>query len=207
VLGRLAHDDGLRFIPAPAGNGGSIPSLWHQTPVHPRACGERIRDQILSQRLTGSSPRLRGTVLHRGGQHPPLRFIPAPAGNGYHRVTCAPARSVHPRACGERRLRVGLQASGLGSSPRLRGTVSPLRLAACKRRFIPAPAGNGPQSGGNGRGLPVHPRACGERGCLLRWRRRHAGSSPRLRGTEQSANTYDQNIRFIPAPAGNGSLI
>ena len=90
----------------------------------------------------GSSPRLRGTY----GRNPTIsagwRFIPAPAGN----ILAAPEiplhSAVHPRACGEH----GLEFSGalveLGSSPRLRGTLTAVDEDYPYWRFIPAPAGN-----------------------------------------------------------------
>jgi len=91
-----------RFIPAPAGN-----ALWPaQGPaaaaVHPRACGERASACRLSDRKSGSSPRLRGTL---GQERVPMhvqRFIPAPAGNAPRRRASAVRGTVHPRACGER---------------------------------------------------------------------------------------------------------
>ena len=71
-----------RFIPAPAGNGGMrIASSVYRT-VHPRACGERDIEQIAGALRDGSSPRLRGTVGQLKLFDPPIRFIPAPAGNG-----------------------------------------------------------------------------------------------------------------------------
>ena len=51
------------------------------TTVHPRACGEHKSSISLPNPSTGSSPRLRGTLLDTGSQAFGLRFIPAPAGN------------------------------------------------------------------------------------------------------------------------------
>ncbi len=50
-------------------------------------------------------------------------------------------------------------------------------------RFIPAPAGNGPNPESGGLRVTVHPRACGERCFTEDSRGRWYGSSPRLRGT------------------------
>ena len=118
----------LRFIPAPAGNRQRNDS-WLRPGEQPKPL------------FTGSSPRLRGTVMSHAG--------PAP-------------RTVHPRACGEQIRCVaeshwiprfipapaGNSPQGhresirrVGSSPRLRGTVGPVMP-------IGFPA--------------VHPRACGE---------------------------------------------
>src|SRR5258707_15627604 len=70
----------------------------------------------------GSSPRVRGTPLVSGYAPTWFRFIPARAGNArtpWGRPTYVP---VHPRACGERHLRVPTTSDVDGSSPRVRGT-------------------------------------------------------------------------------------
>ena len=72
-------------------------------------------------------------------------------------------------------------------------------------RFIPARAGNtdGSNSPFMSLALSVHPRAGGEHP-LCPWDpSRLAGSSPRGRGTRQTESTSQQNVRFIPARAGN----
>ena len=153
---------------------------------------------------TGSSPRLRGTVL---------------------RPAIANVIAVHPRACGERACLVSCEADFGGSSPRLRGTGrtsarswrkvsgSSPRLRGTGRhgrelrrrrrfipapagtadklqvindylRFIPAPAGNGPSCSTTSTASAVHPRACGERVPQMVFARGDYGSSPRLRGTD-----------------------
>ena len=73
----------LRFIPACAGNGAadSIISVWMS--VHPRVCGERVERHGHVLKGTGSSPRVRGTVVVLAPHDHRLRFIPACAGNGH----------------------------------------------------------------------------------------------------------------------------
>ncbi len=132
-----------RFIPAPAGNGPRRSCRGRNGPVHPRACGERMRadDDVLT--IGGSSPRLRGTGRQLRWSQDSPRFIPAPAGNGSTTATATSRRTVHPRACGERALgAVGNQFIN-GSSPRLRGTGNAVPNMRMYWRFIPAPAGNG----------------------------------------------------------------
>ena len=51
--------------------------------------------------------------------------------------------------------------------------------------------------------LAVHPRVCGERRGWRYFRRVHAGSSPRMRGTQTRATEVMIHDRFIPAYAGN----
>ncbi|SEK29616.1 hypothetical protein SAMN05444515_101343 [Ectothiorhodospira marina] len=176
---------GLRVIPAPAGNGAHRYRRCPTRTGHPRACGERPVFGSLSEVEDGSSPRLRGTAPAGATRILVCRVIPAPAGNGRGAAQCRPGGPGHPRACGERfrwMICIGLSS---GSSPRLRGTALPYFFDEVMARVIPAPAGNGcqivmpspPQAG--------HPRACGERcGCLC-GAVGYAGSSPRLRGTDQ----------------------
>ena len=82
--GATCHAQGQlsRFIPACAGNGAPIQATAHHWPVHPRVCGERSAFGDDSARGSGSSPRVRGTVLMKIGRQVPERFIPACAGNG-----------------------------------------------------------------------------------------------------------------------------
>ena len=95
-----AHSD-YRFIPAPAGNSMSTGVGSVLGPVHPRACGEQITSLSNKTRLTGSSPRLRGTEGPLRPQWSCSRFIPAPAGNRREIGNGSLTDPVHPRACGE----------------------------------------------------------------------------------------------------------
>jgi len=92
-----------------------------------------------------------------------------------------------------------------GSSPRLRGTLSPLAPLRGLARFIPAPAGNTCADGSGAVMTPVHPRACGEHSIGAPAAKYCRGSSPRLRGTHLPLGTMADKERFIPAPAGNTS--
>ena len=152
-----------RFIPAPAGNACPCTPTLARAPVHPRACGERLWQKLGIANRLGSSPRLRGTRARWRGRSAGRRFIPAPAGNAGKSAQARPARSVHPRACGERRAGFEREASEAGSSPRLRGTLLPCWAWAFVLRFIPAPAGNARFWRCGVCPMAVHPRACGER--------------------------------------------
>ena len=110
--------------------------------VHPRACGEQNRRNVIGNRSTGSSPRLRGTASCVSLETSHGRFIPAPAGNRLRLSAHPVIRAVHPRACGEQGLIRCELVPVQGSSPRLRGTVPPAGQATPRFRFIPAPAGN-----------------------------------------------------------------
>ena len=92
-----------------------------------------------------------------------------------------------------------------GSSPRLRGTDLQAFFGSVRRRFIPAPAGNGTRLTPTLSATAVHPRACGERATASRPALHQRGSSPRLRGTATRHRGRIGYTRFIPAPAGNGA--
>ena len=112
-----------RFIPACAGNTSSgSPKTSTQT-VHPRVCGEHTAGPVTSYRRPGSSPRVRGTLPQVLFPATAGRFIPACAGNTWTSIRIIKNLSVHPRVCGEHRMKgrsIGEQA---GSSPRVRGTL------------------------------------------------------------------------------------
>ena len=224
-MGRRTRRPAARFIPACAGNS----TVAHATPtivaVHPRVCGELTSEFWRQRNRHGSSPRVRGTRRRSA----PLWRRPA----------------VHPRVCGELRVsRVPFRTFS-GSSPRVRGTrhspprmcwLSPVHPRVCGElrrrafaqarggRFIPACAGNSPQSvveavatAGSSprvRGTrlrsrpllplpPVHPRVCGELYMRSVLRVADVGSSPRVRELLQGRRLHHRVVRFIPACAGN----
>ena len=113
--------------------------------------------------------------------------------------------AVHPRACGERISCCPLNLAHGGSSPRLRGTDGAVVVLSRADRFIPAPAGNGNSMSVVICSPSVHPRACGERSTEIGTSGLSDGSSPRLRGTERQRSRGLSQLRFIPAPAGNGT--
>ena len=161
----------------------------------------------LPRGLTGSSPRVRGTQPRRGSKFKLARFIPASAGNAPHAsATCSNA-AVHPRECGERCRMISAASASVGSSPRVRGTRTPLSGHPHVRRFIPASAGNAPTHRTIHPSMMVHPRECGER--ISQQVSQHVliGSSPRVRGTPLALLNRRRGQRFIPASAGNARLI
>ena len=164
--GRLCP--GLRFIPAPAGNGSDQHAVFEAASVHPRACGERRSSASALARTAGSSPRLRGTGLRKSTSERVGWFIPAPAGNGLPRRGERSHAAVHPRACGERVEFFQRLVGYAGSSPRLRGTAATRAYPPGIVRFIPAPAGNGFCVAACSSNSSVHPRACGERPLTVR---------------------------------------
>ena len=172
-----------RFIPARAGNSLYLHSSSNSTPVHPRACGELKKSRPWTNSTGGSSPRVRGTLTRLVPSYLLLRFIPARAGNSLRHIRRIGAKPVHPRACGELARFSWSTSQDCGSSPRVRGTLTPSRSTF--NHFT------------------VHPRACGELLCMRFLASWFSGSSPRVRGTPIPDSRLNPIGRFIPARAGN----
>ena len=133
-------------------------------------------------------------------------------------------KTVHPRGCGEQANFLALVFVIIGSSPRVRGTdcyLQPFtgklagsspRVRGTDRqwisgkstiRFIPAGAGNRDIARSIHFSISVHPRGCGEQYSCRYGPAGSIGSSPRVRGTDEHARAQYEEIRFIPAGAGN----
>ena len=136
-------------------------------PVHPRVCGEQIGVLPRFCRLSGSSPRVRGTAQRSTQREHRGRFIPACAGNSGIRQAQRSGTPVHPRVCGEQIRRLWSQRREDGSSPRVRGTVRCRGCCPAETRFIPACAGNRRPTGRGSPPSSVHPRVCGEQKTLI----------------------------------------
>ena len=134
-------------------------------------------------RISGSSPRMRGTPYTDGADLNQLGIIPAHAGNTPAAVREHGRLQDHPRACGEHSSHVHVRRAFAGSSPRMRGTHRRHPPAHPRPGIIPAHAGN-------------------TRG--FQWRRiPWGGSSPRMRGTHVAAHHHEIRLGIIPAHAGN----
>ena len=166
-----------RFIPARAGNARESAEEIVAFAVHPRA------------------PRVRGTRSRWHEFEVCQRFIPARAGNASPRSPEIGANAVHPRACGERPPLLRQRATNIGSSPRVRGTLTRLVRIGARRRFIPARAGN---IGARRRFIPARAGNASRHGQAS-----PVGSSPRVRGTQVALDDILDVRRFIPARAGN----
>ena len=196
---------GTRIIPADAGNThfGDPAGRVHRD--HPRGCGEHVVWTCPSSMVTGSSPRMRGTLQ-------PLRsrnlcvgggVIPADAGNTNWRQAAMWQYTDHPRGCGEHDSLGEVVMPGAGSSPRMRGTRFSCTQPKTGARIIPADAGNTSSARERGPLWEDHPRGCGEH---RRGRTHHIyrhGSSPRMRGTPQPGGCQRDAAGIIPADAGN----
>ena len=192
-----------RFIPARAGNTCGSRNTASRPAVHPRSRGEHpalSRDRSMR---VGSSPLARGTLLWSLASPPPVRFIPARAGNTSAAGWTRTASAVHPRSRGEHGTPTSSRRTGSGSSPLARGTRRHPRRAPDRDRFIPARAGNTGRAWICTGRSAVHPRSRGEHFFPLPVTLTLAGSSPLARGTRRLDARSRLRHRFIPARAGN----
>ena len=171
-----------RLIPACAGKTGSISVRTAVPRAHPRVCGENFLSIVLSCRLRGSSPRVRGKPRYDTHHMYRLGLIPACAGKTD--VRCDPSRkiSAHPRVCGENEAHCFGRALGIGSSPRVRGKRRAIAEHPHKPGLIPACAGKTSPALLTSRGARAHPRVCGENAICDIDPVAQEGSSPRVRG-------------------------
>ncbi len=192
-----------RFIPTHVGNTLPSFSFTSRNTVHPHACGEHFTIRKFKDQQAGSSPRMWGTLPHRGHRDLGQRFIPTHVGNTAHPPPGASQTAVHPHACGEHDdLWRGMHSRG-GSSPRMWGTLIGSACVMGALRFIPTHVGN---TGGYicwNSHSPVHPHACGEHSSVEICTRLDIGSSPRMWGTRERQGWRDKARRFIPTHVGN----
>ena len=114
-----------------------------------------------------------------------------------------PPGPVHPRSRGEHVADPGFRIANPGSSPLARGTPRPQPARRPAHRFIPARAGNTSSLLGMRIRSSVHPRSRGEHCPCRSTRPRSSGSSPLARGTRAPRPLRPDDVRFIPARAGN----
>ena len=111
-----------RFTPTHVGNTTGDNCGRRSRPVHPHECGEHLNRPCATNWLSGSPPRMWGTLLRRSKSSDNLRFTPTHVGNTVCSV-CRYARlTVHPHACGEHTQLTSLRRLRNGSPPRMWGT-------------------------------------------------------------------------------------
>ncbi len=196
---RLEHQ---RSIPAWAGETRLCPPSLHRTEVYPRVGGGNNPESEVISYLPGLSPRGRGKPGVEPMTPPPLRSIPAWAGET-GQVCCSAGQSwVYPRVGGGN----GVQPYGLkpqfGLSPRGRGKHRPVARRIRRRRSIPAWAGETRQFSGRFGPRTVYPRVGGGNISIGGRLRAASGLSPRGRGKRASAAHSTAYMRSIPAWAG-----
>ena len=155
------------------------------------------------EKVDGSSPHMRGTLLELERRFGGERFIPAHAGNTRGRRGRCSRSAVHPRTCGEHSVDSIGNGWRTGSSPHMRGTPGRLSGPLRGARFIPAHAGNTSGTCDEDSAATVHPRTCGEHDTQEPPHSTNDGSSPHMRGTPSQRSIRPVCRRFIPAHAGN----
>ena len=172
-----------RFIPTGVGNAINCRGISDKMAVHPHGCGERVVFPLSRLRLSGSSPRVWGTLIITARDSLMRRFIPTGVGNASTTQKFRPLLPVHPHGCGERIKCPNHKKTIIGSSPRVWGTPLFALQNKAAYRFIPTGVGNAPTLRHRHRRHPVHPHGCGERLSEDDGATRLTGSSPRVWGT------------------------
>ncbi|APT78814.1 CRISPR associated protein [Salmonella enterica subsp. enterica serovar Cerro] len=212
-LARGTHDPDVkekafrRFIPAGAGNTHYQRPSRTRRPVYPRWRGEHNGRDTAPREANGLSPLARGTLSQIIPAIPSIRFIPAGAGNTFADKSNYNSMAVYPRWRGEHSEGGDLRNGVAGLSPLARGTRVVIPAYQAVLRFIPAGAGNTDLSMLLIGLTPVYPRWRGEHMKKMTIGERIRGLSPLARGTLHLANFKPHFIRFIPAGAGNTSII
>ena len=165
---------------------------------------------------------MRGSLSELSKWRMVRRIIPAHAGLTPRRSRGRRRIGDHPRACGAHHVAHSFYLIWMGSSPRMRGSLSVqlaggivagssprMRGSPTKRRRSMRPMGIIPAHAGltSNRHRPAcwiwdHPRACGAHFSLACTRHRMVGSSPRMRGSPSRGCTREQFSGIIPAHAG-----
>ena len=146
---------------------------------------------------------MRGTPRMRSDDASGRGIIPAYAGNTVVDDLSDDYKEDHPRVCGEHDSPVATPPRCLGSSPRMRGTLVAQFLRADQIGIIPAYAGNTSWACRTLDWNRDHPRVCGEHHDSFPVRDISLGSSPRMRGTQDTKWFAYQETGIIPAYAGN----
>ena len=181
-----------------------VPELFRIIPAH---AGQTVSivPRSFASRFAGSSPRMRGKLLHAGLQLAQHRIIPAHAGQTDLPILPPLPNADHPRACGANVGRVHVHELQCGSSPRMRGKPTACRRSAARMRIIPAHAGQTVSNSSRTSARSDHPRACGANPALSVMTAAPAGSSPRMRGKLGFGFDSFRQRRIIPAHAGQTS--
>ena len=146
---------------------------------------------------------MRGTLPSRLCRVHSSGIIPAYAGNTVKQENPSPPSRDHPRVCGEHYPESAICGHNRGSSPRMRGTLTIELVDGKAGGIIPAYAGNTLSLISPRPCCRDHPRVCGEHPASLECMEKFTGSSPRMRGTPQTALNMRQKSGIIPAYAGN----
>ena len=108
----------------------------------------------------------------------------------------------HPRLCGEKEMKSSPMSSPIGSPPPMRGKVKFKTDLFSFSRITPAYAGKRSSTADISRHFGDHPRLCGEKLFVWKWKRGIVGSPPPMRGKGCDGIGALKEIRITPAYAG-----
>ena len=108
----------------------------------------------------------------------------------------------HPRACGEKKIRLDIVRREQGSPPRMRGKERVLAFWRHHHGITPAHAGKRDNADNAGKIRRDHPRACGEKISTRTKAARGLGSPPRMRGKAPFCIRIFCMVGITPAHAG-----
>ena len=169
---------------------------------HPRVCGEKFRNALLSMGRPGSPPRVRGKAQPVALAAWRRRITPACAGKRAKASCPGAGGQDHPRVCGEKGLSNPTYGWHRGSPPRVRGKADARTTKLIFLRITPACAGKSAGVVAHPWAAEDHPRVCGEKKTQRKKALRVAGSPPRVRG-KGAAGSLPQGLPGItPACAG-----
>ena len=196
----------LGITPAHAGKSHPLSCLAWCAGDHPRACGEKKGVLMMANNKQGSPPRMRGKVFSSYSFSRSPGITPAHAGKSRQVPILLCGSQDHPRACGEKYLRLWPLLQLWGSPPRMRGKGHGWHRQALPNRITPAHAGKRNSVGGVPQIKLDHPRACGEKRRCDKSFKRALGSPPRMRGKEVLTEVFGPCGRITPAHAGKSLL-
>ena len=191
-----------RSIPACAGEPAKFGGRPRRSTVYPRVCGGTHVSHCRIILYGGLSPRVRGNPSYPICDTPGKRSIPACAGEPDEDTIPDYTRKVYPRVCGGTGSMMDGKSHREGLSPRVRGNQAPVHYRADDLRSIPACAGEPRVRLRSGCRRRVYPRVCGGTTPSGRSVTRTRGLSPRVRGNQAPVHYRADDLRSIPACAG-----
>ena len=184
---------------------GKPPHRRRRTPrrrIIPAHAGQTTCATWWAGTASGSSPHMRGKPPRRPHESARGRIIPAHAGQTPPMTRLKSAFTDHPRTCGANAKTRQKTLTCRGSSPHMRGKLEVCSRRVVWRRIIPAHAGQTKITHLSNVFSTDHPRTCGANRLPACWRMPPCGSSPHMRGKPTDFWFRWDQIRIIPAHAG-----
>ncbi len=159
----LLHYAYAGIIPTRVGTSAVCRSYFTSREDHPHACGDKLSRPTPCRAMRGSSPRVWGQVAKLLCDLGIMRIIPTRVGTRLYCYVLAEQQTDHPHACGDKYLPLGTHIKMTGSSPRVWGQDSILRLSFRLFLIIPTRVGTRQQRHNSRHRRTDHPHACGDK--------------------------------------------